>query len=90
MLIGYMRVSTDDQNLDLQRNALADIGCQKVFRDIFRAPAMTVPVWRQTLWHLREADCRVVRKLDRLGSDRVCPPAVRIASPDNVDSRARI
>ena len=33
MLIGYARVSTDDQNLDLQRDALRLAGCEKVYED---------------------------------------------------------
>ena len=33
MLLGYARVSTDDQNLDLQRDALAKAGCERVFED---------------------------------------------------------
>ena len=34
MLLGYARVSTDDQNLDLQRDALAKAGCERVFEDM--------------------------------------------------------
>jgi hypothetical protein len=67
MLIGYMRVSTDDQNLDLQSDALAKAGCEKVFRDKASGARDDRPGLTQALSHLREGDCLVVWKLDRLG-----------------------
>ena len=36
MLVGYARVSTEDQNLDLQKDALQKAGCEKLFTDIAR------------------------------------------------------
>jgi DNA invertase Pin-like site-specific DNA recombinase len=67
MLIGYMRVSTDDQSLDLQSDALAKAGCEKVFRDKASGARDDRPGLTQALSHLREGDCLVVWKLDRLG-----------------------
>jgi DNA invertase Pin-like site-specific DNA recombinase len=67
MLIGYMRVSTDDQNLDLQSDALAKAGCEKVFRDKASGARDDRPGLAHALSHLREGDCLVVWKLDRLG-----------------------
>lgn len=67
MLIGYARVSTQDQHLDLQRGALANAGCQKVFEDKTSGSRDERPGLNKTLEVLREGDTLVVWKLDRLG-----------------------
>ncbi len=67
MLIGYARVSTQDQNLDLQRQALAQAGCQKVLEDTSSGARADRAGLAQALDHLREGDTLVVWKLDRLG-----------------------
>jgi DNA invertase Pin-like site-specific DNA recombinase len=67
MLIGYARVSTQDQNLELQRETLTQAGCQKVFEDKMSGTRAARPGLVQALEMLREGDTLVVWKLDRLG-----------------------
>ena len=67
MLIGYARVSTADQNLDLQIDALTKAGCNKVFDDKISGSRAERPGLTKTLEMLREDDTLVVWKLDRLG-----------------------
>ncbi len=67
MLIGYARVSTADQNLDLQHDALAAAGCEKVFEDKASGARDDRPGLRDALSHCRPGDVIVVYKLDRLG-----------------------
>lgn len=70
MRIGYARVSTDDQNLDLQRQALAAGGCEKVFEDHgISGAALNRPALGRALAAMGEGDILVVWKLDRLGRD---------------------
>ena len=67
MLIGYARVSTQDQNLDLQLEALFKAGCKKVFDDKISGSRAERPGLTKALELLREGDTLVVWKLDRLG-----------------------
>jgi DNA invertase Pin-like site-specific DNA recombinase len=67
MLVGYARVSTIDQNLDLQISALKEIGCEKVYQDQISGTKANRPGLDLALEVLRENDTLVVWKLDRLG-----------------------
>ena len=67
MLIGYARVSTQDQNLDLQSEALTKAGCEKIFNDKISGSRTERPELTKALEMLREGDTLVVWKLDRLG-----------------------
>ena len=67
MLIGYARVSTHDQNLDLQRDALQKAGCEKIFVDEISGAKAERPGLQQALGQLRAGDTIVVWRLDRLG-----------------------
>jgi len=67
MLIGYARVSTENQNLSLQKEALLKDGCEKIYEDIVSGTKSNKPGLTQVLEVLREGDTLVVWKLDRLG-----------------------
>lgn len=76
--IGYARVSTDDQNLDLQRDALKKTGCTAVYEETASGKSAGRPELDHCLKALRPADVLVVWRLDRLG--RSLPDLVRIVS----------
>ena len=67
MLIGYVRVSTNDQNTDLQRNALNCAGCELIFEDKISGTKSDRPGLKKLLTTLSAGDTLVVWKLDRLG-----------------------
>ncbi|MCX6075646.1 MAG: recombinase family protein [Campylobacterales bacterium] len=67
MLIGYARVSTTDQNLALQKDALIKAGCEKIYEDEMSGTKDNRPGLNQALDMLRKDDTLVVWKLDRLG-----------------------
>ena len=67
MLIGYARVSTDDQNLDLQRDALRLAGCEKIYEDRMSGAKAARPGLTLALEVARAGDVLTVWRLDRLG-----------------------
>src|SRR5579884_1711283 len=67
MLIGYARVSTGDQTLDLQLDALNSIKCDRIFKDVASGAVTERPGLDRALDHVRSGDTLVVWRLDRLG-----------------------
>src|SRR5271169_1626753 len=66
MLIGYARVSTVDQNLALQRDALTQAGCEKIFTEQMSGAVTDRPALHDALEFARSGDTLIVCKLDRL------------------------
>jgi len=67
MQIGYARVSTEDQNLDLQNDALKQAGCDKIIEEKASGAKTDRAGLDEALSFLRKGDTLVVWKLDRLG-----------------------
>lgn len=76
MKIGYARVSTDDQTLDLQRDALHAANCERLFEDKSSGAKVDRPGLAEALAFARKGDVLVVWRLDRLG--RSLPELVRL------------
>ena len=66
MLIGYARVSTEDQNLALQRSALKGAGCNRIYEEKVSGAKRARPELARMLDQLRTGDVVVVSRLDRL------------------------
>ena len=67
MKIGYARVSTLEQNPDLQHDALKKAGCKKIYTDNASGVKADRPALNEILEYVRKGDCVVVWRLDRLG-----------------------
>jgi DNA invertase Pin-like site-specific DNA recombinase len=67
MLVGYARVSTQDQTLNLQKDALKQSGCTKIFTDTASGTKTERKGLQEALDYARKGDVLVVWKLDRLG-----------------------
>src|SRR3954464_14322261 len=67
MLVGYARVSTSEQTLDLQKDALEKIGCAKIYSDVVSGAKAERKGLQEALEYVRVGDTLVVWRLDRLG-----------------------
>lgn len=71
MLIGYARVSTAEQTVALQEDALNQAGCERIFRDVLSGRTTDRPGLRDALAYARSGDVLMVWRLDRLGRSLV-------------------
>ena len=67
MKIGYARVSTKEQSLNLQKDALQKAGCEKIYSEQISGAKADRPQLQEMIKQLRQGDIIVVWKLDRLG-----------------------
>lgn len=67
MKVGYCRVSTHDQHLAMQQDALKNAGCEEIYSDIASGAKTARPGLDEAIAYMREGDTLVVWKLDRLG-----------------------
>ena len=67
MKIGYARISTRDQNPDLQIDALKNAGCEDIYTEVASGGKSERPKLDEMLANLRKDDVLVIWKLDRLG-----------------------
>ena len=93
LLIGYARVSTLDQNLALQQDALTSAGCEKIFTEQMSGAVADRPGLHEALDYARSGDTLVVWKLDRLARsmkqlietiEKLRLRGIRVSQPDRV------
>ncbi len=78
MKYGYARVSTKDQILNLQIDALKNAGCHKIFQEIAKGTKTDRIEWIKLLNEIRSGDTLVIWKLDRIG--RSLPHLIKIVN----------
>lgn len=71
MKIGYARISTRDQSLELQVDALKEAGCEKIYQEIASGAKTARLVLDDLMRNLRAGDTLIIWKLDRLGRNLV-------------------
>src|SRR5713226_8035402 len=90
MLIGYARVSTVDQNLALQRDALTEAGCAKIFTEQMSGAVTDRPALHDALEFARSGDTLIVWKLTRIPAKcSSADVAARLSRPKIRGSRER-
>ena len=67
MKIGYARVSTREQNLDMQMIALEEAGCERIYEETVSGVKAERPILTDLINQLRPGDLLIIWKLDRLG-----------------------
>ncbi len=67
MLVGYARISTQEQTLALQQDALEKLGCERIFTDTASGAQIERPGLVEAMHYVRTGDTLVVWRLDRLG-----------------------
>ena len=67
MIFGYARVSTKEQNLNLQTDALKKAGCEKIFQEKVSGRSRNRPEFLKLLEHIRPGDTLIAFSVDRLG-----------------------
>ncbi|MCY1740892.1 recombinase family protein [Ensifer sp. SL37] len=77
MKLGYARVSTDDQSLEVQQDRLAAVGCERVFEEKISGAVRGRPALEKVIEHLRKDDVLVVTRLDRLARSTIELGSVR-------------
>ena len=89
MLVGYARVSTQDQKLELQRDALHGAGCEKIFEDKASGVKAMRPGLTEAVAFMRPGDTLVIWKLSRLGrSLRQLIEAVQMLQDKGIELRS--